>query len=104
MSRSIWERSRRPASPNSTRSGRPKPAWSPLKTPIDQVDDTHFPSPAGEPVEARIAFGLLPVAQAWVGTFLERRLEEVPIDGGAVWVRLVPGAYVALAPDLDRAG
>ena len=50
-----------------------------------------------------MSFGLLPVAPAWAGSFLERRLEEIPIDGGAVRVRLVPGAYVALALDLDRA-
>ncbi len=60
-------------------------------------------SNAAAVTEVTVSFGLLPVARAWVGTFLERRLEEAVIAGNAVRVRLHPGDYLSLSLDLQGA-
>ncbi len=57
---------------------------------------------APEPVEARVSFPLLPVRRMSIGTFQERDYQAVASPGGEGTVRLDPGAYVALALDLER--
>jgi hypothetical protein len=60
-------------------------------------------STAAEATDARISFGLLPVARAWQGTFLERSLELLPVADNAVRLTVPPGAYLTISLDLaDR--
>ena len=59
-------------------------------------------SSGAESTEAGISFGLLPVARAWVGTFLERDLEEVPVTENAIQVRIAPGAFLTISLELER--
>jgi hypothetical protein len=50
--------------------------------------------------EAWVSFGLLPVSRAWLGSFLERDLQEIPVTANAVQISLEPGVYVTLSLDL----
>ncbi|MGH3089500.1 MAG: hypothetical protein ACRDSJ_19590, partial [Rubrobacteraceae bacterium] len=49
--------------------------------------------------EVRVSFPLLRVARAWLGSHLERRLEEVEADGEARFA-IPAGSYVSLTVDL----
>ncbi|CAA9566682.1 MAG: Alpha-mannosidase [uncultured Thermomicrobiales bacterium] len=60
-------------------------------------------SNAAESREVRLSFGLLPVARAWVGTFLERSPREVAVVDNAAQIEVEAGGYVTVALDLvDR--
>jgi hypothetical protein len=54
-----------------------------------------------KPTNVALSFPLLPVARAWQGTHLERRLEEVPVEGREVQIGLVPGELATLSVRLD---
>jgi hypothetical protein len=56
---------------------------------------------AEEEVEVRVEFLALGVERIWCGTFLERDLVDVT-DGRGASLRLAPGAYVAVAVDVDE--
>jgi hypothetical protein len=50
--------------------------------------------------EVCVSFGLLGVARAWVGTHLEKHLEEARVDGENVRFVVPAGSLVSLAVDL----
>jgi hypothetical protein len=57
---------------------------------------------AAEPARVRLRFPLLPVRRAWEGSHLERDLRELPLLAGEATLTVAPGAYRALALELDR--
>ena len=57
---------------------------------------------SSESEEVRVSFGLLPVARAWVGSHLEKDLEEAEVDGENVRFDVPAGSLVSLAVDLER--
>ncbi len=56
---------------------------------------------SSESEEVCVSFGLLGVAQAWVGSHLERHLEEARVDGENVRFTIPAGSLVSLAVDLE---
>jgi hypothetical protein len=52
--------------------------------------------------EVCVSFGLLGVARAWVGSHLEKNLEEARVDGENVRFVVPAGSLVSLAVDLER--
>jgi hypothetical protein len=51
--------------------------------------------------EVCVSFGLLGVARAWVGTHLEKYLEEARVDGENVRFTVPAGSLVSLVVDLE---
>jgi Glycosyl hydrolases family 38 N-terminal domain/Glycosyl hydrolases family 38 C-terminal domain len=51
--------------------------------------------------EIRVSFGLLHIARAWVGSHLEKHLEEASIDGENVRFTVPAGSLVFLVVDLE---
>jgi hypothetical protein len=58
--------------------------------------------PGAEDEEVCVSFGLLDVALAWVGSHLEKNLEEARVDGEIVRFVVPAGSLVSLAVDLER--
>ncbi len=56
---------------------------------------------SSESEEVCVSFGLLSVARAWVGTHLEKDLEEAEVDGENVRFSVPAGSLVSLAVDLE---
>jgi hypothetical protein len=54
------------------------------------------------PARVRLRFPLLPVRRAWEGSYLERDLRELPLRTGEATLTVAPGAYRAVALELDR--
>jgi hypothetical protein len=57
---------------------------------------------AAEPARVRLRFPLLRVRRAWEGSYLERDLRELPLRAGEAVLTVAPGAYQALALELER--
>ena len=57
---------------------------------------------SSENEEICVSFGLLRVARAWVGSHLEKNLEEARVDGANVRFVVPAGSLVSLAVDLER--
>jgi hypothetical protein len=57
---------------------------------------------SSESEEVCVSFGLLGVARAWVGSHLEKHLEEARVDGENVRFVVPAGSLVSLAVDLER--
>ena len=57
---------------------------------------------SSENEEVCVSFGLLGVARAWVGSHLEKNLEEARVDGEKVRFVVPAGSLVSLAVDLER--
>jgi hypothetical protein len=57
---------------------------------------------SSENEEVCVSFGLLGVARAWVGSHLEKNLEEARVDGANVRFVVPAGSLVSLAVDLER--
>ena len=57
---------------------------------------------SSETEEICVSFGLLGVARAWVGSHLERHLEEARVDGENVRFAVPAGSLVSVAVDLER--
>ncbi|MDQ3602670.1 MAG: hypothetical protein M3385_02265 [Actinomycetota bacterium] len=57
---------------------------------------------SSENEEVCVSFGLLRVARAWVGSHLEKYLEEARVDGENVRFAVPAGSLVSLAVDLER--
>ena len=51
--------------------------------------------------EVRVSFGLLRAARAWVGSHLEKHLEEARVDGETVRFAVPAGSLVSLVVDLE---
>jgi len=51
--------------------------------------------------EVRLSFPLLPVGRAWLGSHLERHLEEVEVNGDEARFEVPAGGYVSLTVDLE---
>jgi hypothetical protein len=56
-------------------------------------------SPENE--EVRVSFGLLRAARAWVGSHLEKNLQETRVDGESVRFTVPAGSLVSLVVDLE---
>jgi hypothetical protein len=61
-------------------------------------------SVAPRPVDVHASFPLLPIERAWIGSHLNRNLEEVEVRQGEARFTLPAGSYVSLAVDLDSMG
>jgi hypothetical protein len=59
---------------------------------------------SSEKEEVCVSFGLLSVALAWVGSHLERHLEEASVEGENIRFVVPAGSLVSLAVDLERGG
>ena len=59
---------------------------------------------SSESEEVCVSFGLLGVARAWVGSHLEKHLEEARVDGENVRFVVPAGSLVYLAVDLNLGG
>jgi hypothetical protein len=59
---------------------------------------------SSENEEVHVSFGPLRVARAWVGSHLERYLQEARVDGENVRFVVPAGSLVSLAVDLERGG
>jgi hypothetical protein len=57
---------------------------------------------SSENEEVGVSFGLLRAARGWVGSHLEKNLEEVRVDGENVRFVVPAGSLVSLAVDLER--
>ena len=57
---------------------------------------------SSENKEVCVSFGLLRVARAWVGSHLEKQLEDARVDGEDVRFVVPAGSLVSLAMDLER--
>ena len=57
---------------------------------------------SSEDEEVCVSFGLLRVALAWVGSHLERHMQEARVDGEIVRFTVPGGSLVCLAVDLER--
>ena len=55
-------------------------------------------------VDVRASFPLLPVQRAWIGSHLERNLEEVEVSEGEAQFTVPAGSYVSLTVDLSSIG
>jgi hypothetical protein len=52
--------------------------------------------------EVCVSFGLLGVVRAWVGSHLEKHLEEAKVDGENIRFVVPAGSLVSLVVDLER--
>jgi hypothetical protein len=59
---------------------------------------------SSENEEVGVSFGLLRAARAWVGSHLEKDLQEARVDGENVRLAVPAGSLVSLAVDLERGG
>jgi hypothetical protein len=57
---------------------------------------------SSENEEARVSFGLLRAARAWVGSHLQKNLQETRVDGENVRFTVPAGSLVSLVVDLER--
>jgi hypothetical protein len=57
---------------------------------------------SSENEETRVSFGLLRAARAWVGSHLEKNLQEARVDGENVRFTVPAGSLVSLVVDLER--
>jgi hypothetical protein len=57
---------------------------------------------SSEKEEVCVSFGMLNVARAWVGSHLERHLQEARVEGENVRFAVSAGSLVSLAVDLER--
>jgi len=57
---------------------------------------------SSENEEVGVSFVLLRAARAWVGSHLEKNLEEVRVDGENVRFLVPAGSLVSLAVDLEH--
>ncbi len=57
---------------------------------------------SSEKEEVCVSFGMLSVARAWVGSHLERHLQEARVEGENIRFAVSAGGLVSLAVDLER--
>ena len=59
---------------------------------------------SSQTAEVDVSFGLLPVGRVWLGSHLERQLEEVEVKDRSASVSIPAGRFVSLSVELDVRG